>query len=88
MFYNTGNTVQTLPEAQRTQGIESILLTLQLELSLQLKRIPLALVPSLANCMWFRLRVTTRAHNLCHDNRQLIVLAINCNHSASKNNCN
>ena len=55
MFYNTGNTVQTLPEAQRTQGIESILLTLQLELSLQLKRIPLALVPSLANCMWFHL---------------------------------
>ena len=32
--------------------------------------------------------IATRAHNLCHDNRQLIVLAINCNHSASKNNCN
>ena len=32
--------------------------------------------------------VSIRAHNLCHDNRQLIVLAINCNHSASKNNCN
>ena len=30
---------------------------------------------------------TTRAHNLCHDNRQLIVLAMNCNHLASKNNC-
>ena len=29
-----------------------------------------------------------RAHNFCHDNRQLIVLAINCNHSTSKNNCN
>ena len=28
-----------------------------------------------------------RAHNLCHDNQQLIVLAINCNHSARKNNC-
>ena len=27
--------------------------------------------------------VITRAHNLSHDNRQLIVLAINCNHSAS-----
>ena len=33
-------------------------------------------------------RFATRAHNLCHDNRQLIVIAINCNHSASKNNCN
>ena len=32
--------------------------------------------------------ITTRAHNLCHDNRQLIVIAINRNHSASKNNCN
>ena len=30
----------------------------------------------------------TRAHNLCHDNRQLIVIAINRNHSASKINCN
>ena len=29
-----------------------------------------------------------RAHNLYHDNRQLMVLAINCNHLASKNNCN
>ena len=33
-------------------------------------------------------RIYARAHNLCHDNRQLIVLAINCNHSAIKNNCN
>ena len=32
--------------------------------------------------------VVTRAHNLCHDNRQLIVIAINRNHSASKINCN
>ena len=32
--------------------------------------------------------IGTRAHNLCHDNRQLIVIAINCNHSASKINCN
>ena len=32
--------------------------------------------------------IKTRAHNLCHDNRQLIVLAINGNHSASKSNCN
>ena len=32
--------------------------------------------------------VSTRAHNLCHDNSQLIVLVINCYHSASKNNCN
>ena len=32
--------------------------------------------------------ITTRAHNLCHDNRQLIVIAINRNHSASKINCN
>ena len=32
--------------------------------------------------------VDTRAHNLCHDNRQLIVNAINRNHSASKINCN
>ena len=32
--------------------------------------------------------VTSRAHNLCHDNRQLIVLAINRNRSDSKNNCN
>ena len=32
--------------------------------------------------------VSIRAHNLCHDNRQLIVLAINCNHLDSKNNCN
>ena len=29
-----------------------------------------------------------RAHNLCHNNRQLIVIAINRNHSASKINCN
>ena len=29
-----------------------------------------------------------RAHNLCHDNRQLIVIAINCNRSAIKINCN
>ena len=35
-----------------------------------------------------RVTIITRAHNLCKDNRQLIVLAINCNHSASKNNCN
>ena len=34
------------------------------------------------------LGVEIRAHNLCHNNRQLIVLAINRNHSASKNNCN
>ena len=30
----------------------------------------------------------TRAHNLWHGNRQLIVIAINRNHSASKINCN
>ena len=29
-----------------------------------------------------------RAHNLCHDNRQLIVIAINRNHSAIKISCN
>ena len=28
------------------------------------------------------------AHTLCQDNCQLIILAINCNHSVSKNNCN
>ena len=28
------------------------------------------------------------AHTLCQHNCQLIVLAINCNHSVSKNNCN
>ena len=28
--------------------------------------------------------VLTRAHNLCHDNCQLMVLAINCHHSAIK----
>ena len=32
--------------------------------------------------------VSTRAHNLCHDNCQLIVIAINRNRSAAKNNCN
>ena len=32
--------------------------------------------------------VNTRAHNLCHDNRQLIVIAINRNRSAIKINCN
>ena len=32
--------------------------------------------------------VATRAHNLCHDNRQLIVIAINRNRSAIKINCN
>ena len=32
--------------------------------------------------------ILTRAHNLCHDNCQLMVIAINCNHSASKINCN
>ena len=31
--------------------------------------------------------VITRAHNLCHNNRQLIVIPINCNHLASKNGC-
>ena len=36
----------------------------------------------------FQGRVSFRAHNLCHDNRQLIVIAINRNHSASKINCN
>ena len=30
--------------------------------------------------------VVIRAHNLCHDNRQLIVIAINRNRLASKNN--
>ena len=35
-----------------------------------------------------RVTMFTRAHNLCHDNRQLIVIAINRNHSASKVNCN
>ena len=34
------------------------------------------------------MRISIRAHNLCHDNRQLIVIAINRNHSASKNNRN
>ena len=29
-----------------------------------------------------------RAHNLCHDNRQLIVIAINRNRSAIKIDCN
>ena len=29
-----------------------------------------------------------RAHNLCHNNRQLIAIAINRNHSARKINCN
>ena len=37
---------------------------------------------SLANCG------STRAHNLCHDNCQLIVIAINRNRSAIKINCN
>ena len=32
--------------------------------------------------------VVIRAHNLCHDNRQLILFAINRNHSASKINRN
>ena len=32
--------------------------------------------------------ISTRAHNLCHDNRQLIVIAINRNRSAIKINCN
>ena len=32
--------------------------------------------------------LTNRAHNLCHDNRQLIVIAINRNCSAIKINCN
>ena len=32
--------------------------------------------------------VVTRAHNLCHDNRQLIVIAINRNRLAIKINCN
>ena len=32
--------------------------------------------------------ITIRAHNLCHNNRQLIVIAINRIRSASKNNCN
>ena len=31
-----------------------------------------------------QISIIIRAHNRCHDNRQLIVLAINCNHSASK----
>ena len=32
--------------------------------------------------------MSIRAHNLCHDNRQLIVIAINRNRSAIKINCN
>ena len=32
--------------------------------------------------------IVIRAHNLCHDNRQLIVIAINLNRSAIKINCN
>ena len=44
------------------------------------------------NFFWGRicliLGVSTGAHNLCYDNRQSIVLAINCNRSVSKNNCN
>ena len=32
--------------------------------------------------------IIIRAHNLCHDNRQLIVMAINRNRSAIKTNCN
>ena len=32
--------------------------------------------------------ICTKAHNLCHDNRQLYVIAINRNHSASKIYCN
>ena len=32
--------------------------------------------------------VITRAHNLCHDNRQLNVITINRNRSAIKINCN
>ena len=41
---------------------------------------------------WFKVvtfkGMFTSAHTLCQDNCQLIVLAINCNHSVSKNNCN
>ena len=43
---------------------------------------------SLEQVQFQKLRVITRAHNLCHDNRQLIVIAINRNHSASKIDCN
>ena len=34
-----------------------------------------------ATLLTLLLCMNTRAHNLCHDNRRLIVLAINCNHS-------
>ena len=44
--------------------------------------------PSIDWLTYLIIRVETRAHNLCHDNRQLIVIAINRNRSASKNNCN
>ena len=40
--------------------------------------------PPIAQCT----RVPISAHTLCQDNCQLIVLAINCNHSVIKNNCN
>ena len=42
--YLMGSSTETLPEAQRTQGIAS-----KLELSLQQNRMPLALVKNLAN---------------------------------------
>ena len=38
--------------------------------------------------LWLKNSHNIRAHNLFHDNRQLIVIAINRNHSASKNNRN
>ena len=37
---------------------------------------------------WWQWGWVIGVHNLCHDNRQLVVLAMNCYHSVSKINCN
>ena len=59
----------------------------------QIRTVPGGLVGPITKIKWSKSPrdkndVVIRAHNLCHDNLQLIVLAINCNHSASKNNGN
>ena len=57
-----GKSVQTLPEAQRTQGIDTLI-----ELALQLKGMPLALGPNFANMQcYLNICITYKLHLHCH----------------------
>ena len=61
-------------------------LSLLLEVLSKIEKVPI--VAAVREQGLAAISVQLRAHNLSHDNRQLIVLAINCNRSPSKDNCN